>query len=265
MTPDSQSLATGQDRNRLRYKVKVINLDRDAERLARVTGWYRSLSVSLERYRAILGSEVREAERFFALRMERSTSDGTLGCALSHVGIWAQVAAGPDEYALVIEDDARPLANPPEDVAELGCPADFDVFYVNARMTPRSLRKSRDKAEVLTLFDAMMLRDPDQRGHGTDGYFLSRKGAARLLGLIHQDRILGHIDLQMLACGITSEEFERLVAQNERYASLHRVRMRRTSQDTCRMYVSTSPLVMQSDEGVSARTGKTKSYALPQR
>ena len=240
------------------YKVWMINLDRDAGRLARVTEWYRDVGVPFERYPAVLGSSVGHAERFLSLRFGRDTEDGTLGCALSHIGLWTKIAAGEDDYALVLEDDAKPIAPFPRDMSELGCPRDFDVLYVNARMVPRGLSPDANEPRALRLADAMALRAPGQRGHGTDGYFISKKGAARMLRFAHQDRVLGHIDLQMIACGISEEQFASLVALNERFAGLQRVRRRRSSHDTCQMYVSTLPLVTQWDEGVSARTQKVK-------
>lgn len=257
-TEDDRPALVQQGSQPLNYKVWMINLDRDVARLARVTEWYRDLGVTFERFPAVLGSAVGEAERFLSLRFGRETQDGTLGCALSHIGLWNRIANSDDEYALVLEDDAKPIAPFPRDIWELGCPRDFDVLYVNARMVPRTLTATPAEPAVLPLMEAMALRAPGQRGHGTDGYFISRKGAARMLRLAHQDRVLGHIDLQMIACGITEEQFTRLVAMNERFAGLQRVRKRRTSQDTSQMYVSTLPLVTQWDEGVSARTQKVK-------
>lgn len=235
------------------YPIKVINLDRDVDRLARMTGWYDELGISFQRYPAVLGSELGNPARYFLLRHGRDAHGGTLGCALSHFGTWIEVAAGADEQVLILEDDAKPLEPLPSRFADLGIPADYDLCYVNERMVPKDQRERPQERRIVPLLDALKERSPGQRGHGADGYFLSRNGAKQLLNAFHVDRFLGHVDLQMLATGLSADDLAELVAAREGYGSVQRINKRRATTHACRMFVMIPALVTQSDEGLSSR------------
>lgn len=106
----------------------VINLRRNADRLARFRGAYARSDmgpVPLQRVEAVDGARLGDAdlvklltpdafERLRAMRASGVRQDhpdltpGAVGCYLSHVDVWRRLAAGGAPYAFVFEDDAAP-------------------------------------------------------------------------------------------------------------------------------------------------------------
>jgi glycosyl transferase family 25 len=75
-------------------------------------------------------------------RLGREMNLGQIACALSHIAVWRQVAAGPHRRVLVLEDDAVPvqeIATVGDTLAEL--PPSWELLYLgynrNEVVTPR--------------------------------------------------------------------------------------------------------------------------------
>ncbi len=92
----------------------VVNLDRSPDRLQVVMPAARNLGIPVKRYSAVDGSKL--SDEFinntvnFEQHMKYVNSHpkkGTIGCTMSHIGIWREFLESDYEYALVIEDDAR--------------------------------------------------------------------------------------------------------------------------------------------------------------
>ena len=93
-------------------KTYVINLDRNPERLASIRDQLGRLGIAFERFPAIWGRGLSDAERkrgfsrirsFIASR--KRLSDAEIGVALSHVGVCRRMVADRVPCALVFEDD----------------------------------------------------------------------------------------------------------------------------------------------------------------
>jgi GR25 family glycosyltransferase involved in LPS biosynthesis len=236
------------------YGVRLINLDRDTDRLASVRKWFSEVKIDFDRFAAVQGSAVSDLERSFFVGRNRSVGDGTLGCALSHISVWVWALKSDFEHVLVLEDDAKPLRDIPNQFADLNIPSDYDLCYVNQRMVPKRFVQTPGDIGNLTLDAAMSQRDSQQRGHGTDGYFISRRGAERLLRLFTTDRILTHVDHQLIACGMTQPQLESIATNSKSGAAILRCHQRRLSRpETATIYVRVPPFVKQSDGGQSTR------------
>lgn len=91
--------------------VFVINLDRDADRLAAMRPQLEGQGIAFERFPAILGASLGPDERrrvhpddYFWLYRRHSTP-GEIGCTLSHWGVMREIVARGLPGAIVMEDD----------------------------------------------------------------------------------------------------------------------------------------------------------------
>jgi GR25 family glycosyltransferase involved in LPS biosynthesis len=180
-------------------RVVVINLDRDADRLAQFRADNAHLP-QLERFAAFDGLAV---DRDACIRQGLVTHDNrytrpALGCALSHVALWRQCAAGCAPLT-ICEDDAvlhphflagraRILAALPQDwdIVQWGWNLDWPMAMDLGSGMPNGIVKCPEAAPRpdLAAFRAGRLRFqafPLRSSSGFACYTLSVAGAARLL------------------------------------------------------------------------------------
>lgn len=93
-------------------KTYLINLDRNPERLEFMRGQLDRLGIAFERFPAVWGKGLSEAERKEGFSRTRSfiaagkrLSDAEIGVAMSHVGCYRRMVDADEPYALVLEDD----------------------------------------------------------------------------------------------------------------------------------------------------------------
>lgn len=91
--------------------IVVINLDRDADRLAHMQHQFDRLALSFERFAAINGANMPEALRSYFPRDredQAALSPGEIGCYASHLAICQRIADGSLPSPLcVLEDDVE--------------------------------------------------------------------------------------------------------------------------------------------------------------
>lgn len=103
----------------------VINLDRSADRLARIGPALDALGLAWTRQRAVDARNLSPAqaaqldETAYARKHGKRPALGELGCYLSHMEVMQNFLASPHEFALVLEDDAQLGAELPAVVAAL--------------------------------------------------------------------------------------------------------------------------------------------------
>jgi GR25 family glycosyltransferase involved in LPS biosynthesis len=187
------------------YEVFVINLDRNAERLAEIERQCVGFPVRPQRVGAVAGDTLPGAA-VRRLTGEVSAPRGTLGCFLSHAAAWERLLAGSAACALVMEDDALPLLAFPRSIAELGLPEGWDVVWVNDRMQgeydPDTVAGFRTVAAVNAVRGFPAWHD----AVGGDGYLISRSGARRLLEWCQADGFSGDVDWRMLGYALEPGE-----------------------------------------------------------
>jgi glycosyl transferase family 25 len=83
-------------------KTFLINLDRNPERLERMSALLASMELPYQRIAAIDGAALTDAALSGA---SPALSRGEIGCLLSHRAAWQIIASGPDPYGAVLEDD----------------------------------------------------------------------------------------------------------------------------------------------------------------
>jgi GR25 family glycosyltransferase involved in LPS biosynthesis len=183
------------------YGVYVINLDRDAERMKSFKRRADKLGVSFTRHRGLdcgepgfsfgdyndlLGNKFYGSDLF---------PRGSFASFLSHRQVWLRFLETSDAVALICEDDALLLGPLPTNAGDFHFPDGADIVFSNTRMGEGFFSKKYyesgqlDRPNYYGVFDALMNLCHDQihlGGPGLDGYFVTRKGAQKLLALYEE-------------------------------------------------------------------------------
>lgn len=177
------------------YPVYVINRAKDTERLQRFSKSCRRWGINFERVEGVdiqkpIGYLAQFSERIGRLCYNRPDFiRGIYGCFLAHREAWRRVQSGGSEWALVCEDDARFLGPLPIPLESLVIPGGAEIVFANARMASGILGRERcvgvgEGLEFIPIAQALqelLAVSPNINAPGGDGYFLSKKGAEKLL------------------------------------------------------------------------------------
>lgn len=162
--------------------VLYINLDRDADRRARMEAEFSRHGVAGQRFPATLWTALPQAEQdalYSAAQNARQFHlplvNGEKGCYASHLAAWQWLLDSPHAAAVVLEDDVAltPKFNAVID-AVVALPAGWDMVKLIGREQEK-LASQRPLIEGIELVDYK--RVPSL----TAGYLISRSGAAKLL------------------------------------------------------------------------------------
>ena len=104
----------------MKYKIYLINLDQDKDRLLFMDSQFKKLKLEYERIPAINGKEYLMSGNFYLYDYDKSKSEninknitgmgraltpGELGCAISHQICYENFLASTCDFALIMEDD----------------------------------------------------------------------------------------------------------------------------------------------------------------
>ena len=199
----------GTDKTDVPYVTYVINMDSAADRMTFMKTQLDDQGVPYTRVSAVQGSKLSTAEvRANATAMcDWTCTRSTLGCAMSHRGVWREVLR-TGRAALVLEDDAVlcPAFRDRVEEALAACPADYDVLVLGcffmcdvARKYPLGLRLMRPfvsrRNDTRTWTSGGTTVFVPERFAGTHAYIVSPQGAAALFKAI--PRVGFHVDAQM--------------------------------------------------------------------
>jgi GR25 family glycosyltransferase involved in LPS biosynthesis len=181
--------------NPLDYNIYLINLDRDETRLARSLKQINCPTVN--RIPGVKGSYLPDWALNILTNGIGAQLKGTCGCFLSHVSAWEEfLKQDRVDVALILEDDACVLYGLPNLISDLKFPNDFDICFANERM--QAMENDFSGFKLLKIEDVVKTKPDDWSSAGTDAYFISRKGANRLLQMISVDGIAGDIDWRLI-------------------------------------------------------------------
>lgn len=162
-------------------KIFVINLDRSTERRDAVFARLAELGLEATRFSAFDGTALSEAEKGYNGRKRRliygkDLTIGEIGCARSHLGVYAEMERLGISHALVLEDDALIDDNLPAALAALeACRQEWDLVRFLAK--DKDLKRARPTHNLANGFKLC-------RVYGTPGgayaYVLTRQAAAKL-------------------------------------------------------------------------------------
>lgn len=213
------------------YEILCIGLDRQPDRFQRVASQLNGMREAARRVSGVDGNTLPDYASMLLTHEASKRMKGTLGCFLSHVRAWEMCAQGKEPFVFIIEDDTFFIVPPPPSVASLRVPDnDFDICFVNTRTQNAAFRHSNlSLTEPVPL--AMILSNPvpNLHGIGTDGYFLSREGADKLLQMVREDGLVGDVDWRLMLYASSDSQIEASPNQFMRDAlNLHR-KYRRSS------------------------------------
>jgi capsular polysaccharide biosynthesis protein len=161
---------------------------------------------------------------------------GTIGCFLSHVRAWEQLAATNAAYGLILEDDVD--ISGLQALERLHLPADFECVFINDRMSPKFGGDG-----VVSMAEAL-----GQPGHtaafGGDGYILTPGAAAKLVAACVTDLYFGHVDGRLARYATSPEDLDALGdTKIETVLRTHHLKHRLPKLGLLKSYVAATPLV----------------------
>ena len=182
-----------------------ISLERDRQRM-QTSRVMLSEGVDLIDVTGVPGNTLPKAISL-ATNSAAGLTPGEVGCSLSHLKCWERIAAecGPNEYALVLEDDSRFLYGAARGLDHIVAAArrrQAGLVFVNTRSRAH-LPWPQDPSEI----DVMSLPEYHEQigkglrrsnpGWGTDGYILNGATAAALAENWLKIGMCGAIDWQL--------------------------------------------------------------------
>jgi glycosyl transferase family 25 len=204
----------------------VINLESDSARRDDIIGQFARLpGFELNFVVGVDGGGLPDLACYTLTRSEHWIRyKGTIGCFLSHVKAWEEVARCPGPFAVILEDDVdvRGLHR----LASLTPPADGDLIFLNDRLTAGA--SPALTLSALPMWRALTRLDALRNGPGGDGYFLTPKCAATLVAACRKDLFYGHVDGRLLRYATSEEDLAALpsdswissVIRNHHHATL---------------------------------------------
>lgn len=239
------------DRGPRDYEIYYINMDKDIHRAQRMERQLKSWNVPFERIAAVKGGLLPGSVSAVLTRGESTNMKGTLGCFLSHVSAWEKLIERGLDYAMILEDDAKLLLPPPPSLAAV-CKENFDVLFVNHRMAFASDEQSGPPIQIKSVKEAVKFKPPTWRAAGTDGYFISRTGAERLIDWLREDGFWGDIDWRLIFYALGKEWRTCLPAEGFAQTAVSHHARRCEEREAMRAFVLT-PALIGHHRGGSAR------------
>lgn len=199
----------------------VINLDRDAARMAAISKATANTRLTVTRLSAVNGAALPDAMLDF-VPGTKGAGKGTLGCFLSHARAWQTLRDTGMTHALILEDDAVVL---PEAI-ESSDPVVRDMrelCFVNDRMT---CLEAPDQAATADVQAAIASRTASaQIACGGDAYLLSATGAEKLLSIVGKSGFWGDVDWFILYAALGMSGIARMTASatfQKKLAQMHK-------------------------------------------
>jgi glycosyl transferase family 25 len=168
------------------WPILFINLDRDAERCARMQAEFARHGLQGERLPGVLWTALPQTEQdalyspaLNARGFHKPLVNGEKGCYASHLKAWRWLLASPHAAAVVLEDDVRLR---PAFAEVLQALAEGSECWDMVKLIGRAEIGKREKAKSQTsLCDGHVLLRYRRVPSLTAGYVIHRRGAEKLL------------------------------------------------------------------------------------
>jgi GR25 family glycosyltransferase involved in LPS biosynthesis len=166
--------------------VYLINMDKDIDRLKKVTKECDKVNIKFERFSGIKVSDLSQniLDKYIPIEIQKYGTDSMIGCGLSHLFIWQDAIKKNYKNILVLEDDVyfsndfnKYLQNVIEEV-----PKDYDILYLGYKDTICKAPKDCSFNYIYKPTFPLL----------THAMIISNKGLNKLLNLIR--KIDDHID-----------------------------------------------------------------------
>ena len=173
-------------------KAFIINLDKDIERIETIKKQLNEAHVKHERFPAVYGKTLSKKDphylKYISPKGKTTLSLAQIGCALSHIHIWEQVANQKDnKHFLILEDDAIV----PKNINTLlntrltQLPESWDMLLLGGN-TIRGVKYSKNWIKPKR-------KDKKHGNYGLFGYIINAKCAKKLLKMcLNMDKTIDH-------------------------------------------------------------------------
>jgi hypothetical protein len=164
--------------------VFIVNVPTDRYRRKRAASYMALLGLEPFFRHGYKPSEIPTESLKLFKRSLNSVSDGTFGNQYAQYEIWREIAEQNIKMGLIVEDDAILAVNPGELMNSLELPSDWDIIFANDRLDMTLIEPSSQKFQLDPFEPAFALHSrvtPDKVGYGSDCYFVSQQGAAKLV------------------------------------------------------------------------------------
>jgi GR25 family glycosyltransferase involved in LPS biosynthesis len=200
--PVNQAGVKGGDIAPLAIKIYVLNLQRRPDRLQKFREMNRAEMVHFHVFNAIDGLSLTPGltiQRLFE-PSDFNYRSGIVGCTISHIMMWSEIASTPNLHGmLIIEDDARLCKNfIVKFLRILNTTPQADIIFLHHHAYP-SWQKKDDTNELLIPTATEWTKDESIKRSmgGTTAYYITKAGASRLLQEIDKKGIKYAIDWVM--------------------------------------------------------------------
>ena len=192
------------------YHIFCIGLDTQPRRFQRVQAQLQRMGETVHRVSGVDGRTLPEMAARALTHGASSRMKGTLGCFLSHVRVWEICVQSDKPYAFVIEDDTSFILPPPPSTSFLNTGGrDFDICFVNERTQNAAYLPERLPPDDALPLERILVNKVDGfRGIGTDGYFVSRQGAQKLLDMVTEDGLVGDVDWRLMLYAASDDDID---------------------------------------------------------
>ena len=149
---------------------------------------------------------------------------GAFACYLSHAKCWEKIAMGSAPYAMILEDDMIIDHKAFQKFNIDNVPNSFDILFVSIGVTRLLKLTSFDKSQTTKDFASLNESLLDLLNHhkfndnltpGSYGYFVSKKGAAKLLEMMKQNKVCMGVDYAMVFGSLDNIDIEKIKKIND--------------------------------------------------
>jgi len=181
------------------HYIKVVNLERRKDRKEKMADILKDISYEL--VKAVDGSTLTITPEIMNLFIGNDFENrkGVIGCALSHYYLWKQLVSDSVEYYVVLEDDITITPDFKTKVDKIQC---NELCFLGYHMYSKDRDASYDAKDGC----AVQPFQGDLFVGGTFGYYITKRGAQRLLDYVAIHGIKHGIDYVMKLAAIDCME-----------------------------------------------------------
>lgn len=171
--------------------IYYINLKKDIERNLKIKNTLDKLNIKYERIEGINGSDINIKKKYTIINCNKHPmTKGQYGCYLSHIKCYKKFIDSNYKYLIILEDDVILHDNFKNSITYL-----FNNYYQLIKKKIDFIYLSRSNViktqyEVNNdYFNDDFIYSPKICGYGFHSYFLTKKGAKKLLNIINDAKI----------------------------------------------------------------------------
>ena len=193
---------SGKEQQTRKIRTYIVNLDRRPDRWAAVDKNPDLKFLDYTRFSAVDGSKIVPTEALQRIfdGNDYNMREGMVGCALSHIKLWTELAYAKNEMFCILEDDLELVPGFKEkfDHVTSILPTGWDICFLGHHIWKQHRKPEyydREAMPGLEKWDTATSMKISMGGTG--GYLISKKGAMKMLEFINRVGMTNGIDTMM--------------------------------------------------------------------